>query len=337
MPQPLQSETITRMRLDPRRSLTPGKGDTLSARLRIDLISRRIHSTTARWAWRPSERVLRPARHGAFIAIAVYLILLGSGHLPLAVDTHAYWSANPLSPYRQSQLGDFDAYFYSPAFAQVLWPFTRLPWGLFAAMWTGILVVAVYLQSGRWFGLVVPLVAIELAMGNIHLLLGLAVTSGLVWPTAWAFALLTKITPGIGLLWFAARRELRPLVIAALATAAFVFPSFVLKPGAWFDWVHLLSSPLGQWNGIEIPVLVRLPFAAALVVWGARTDRRWSFVIGCWLALPALYWTSFAMLIALIPVLDDSVPLARFAAKRSQPIDRPPVTVMEPLNSTAGR
>jgi hypothetical protein len=288
-------------------------------------------------SWRPSERVLRPARHGAFLAIAVYLVLLGSGHLPLAVDTHAYWSANPLAPYRQSQLGDFDAYFYSPAFAQVLWPLTRLPWGLFAALWTGILIVAVYLQSGRWFGLVVPLVAVELAMGNIHLLLGLAVTAGLVWPAAWAFVLLTKITPGIGLLWFAVRRELRPLVIAGLATALFVVPSFILSPGTWIDWVRLLSSPLGHWNGIEIPVLVRLPFAAALVVWGARTDRRWTFVIGCWLALPALYWTSFAMLIALIPVLDDSVPLARLAAKRRRPLERPPETVMEGPISTVGR
>ena len=28
------------------------------------------------------------------------------------------------------------------------------------------------------------------------------------WPAAWAFVLLTKMTPGIGLLWFAFRRDL---------------------------------------------------------------------------------------------------------------------------------
>jgi len=43
------------------------------------------------------------------------------------------------------------------------------------------------------------------------------------------------------------------------------------------------------------------------------------------------------MLIALIPVLDDSVPLARLAAKRRRPLERPPETVMEGPISTVGR
>jgi len=264
----------------------------------------------------PSELILRPARHGAFVAITIYLALLGSGHLPLAVDTHAYWAASPLTPYWQSQLGGFDAYFYSPAFAQALWPLTRLPWSLFAAIWTGILVAALYAQAGRWFGLVVPLVAVELAMGNIHLLIGLAIAAGLVWPAAWAFPLLTKITPGIGLLWFVARRERRQLVIATLATAAFVVPSLVLSPGAWVDWIRLVMSTTGHPWGIDIPLAIRLPVAATVIAWGAKTDRRWTVVVGSWLAVPALWWNSTAVLVALIPVLDSSVPLARLAASR---------------------
>ena len=280
---------------------------------------------------------MRPARHGAFIALAVYLVLLGSGHLPLAVDAHAYWAADPLIPYRPSHLGDFNAFFYSPAFAQVLWPLTRLPWSLFAAAWTGILVAALYVQAGRWFGLVVPLVAVELAMGNIHLLLGLAIAAGLVWPAAWAFPLLTKITPGIGLLWFMARREGRLLAIAALATAAFVVPSFVFSPGAWADWVRLVMSPLGNPNGIDIPLALRLPFAAALIVWGGRTDRRWTVVVGSWLAVPALWWNSTAVLVALIPVLDSSVPLARLAAWRRGPLLQRSTRAVDGVIPTAGR
>jgi hypothetical protein len=246
----------------------------------------------------------------------VYLVLLGAGQVPLAVDAHAYWNADPLNPYWQSHLGDFNAYFYAPAFAQVLWPLTRLPWSVFAAVWTGILVVALYLQAGRWFGLIVPLVAVELAMANIHILLGLTVAAGLVWPATWAFALLTKITPGIGLLWFVARREARPLAIAALATAALVVPSLVLRPGEWADWIRLVLSPLGTPNGIDIPLALRLPIAAALIVWGGRTNRRWTVVVGSWLAVPALWWNSTAVLVALIPVFDQSVPLARLAAWR---------------------
>jgi len=278
------------------------------------------HGATAGRSWHPTERILRPARHGAFIALATYLVLLGSGHIPLAVDAHAYWTADPVSPYWQSRLGDFNGYFYSPIFAQLLWPLTRLPWNLFAAAWTAVLIAALYVQTGRWFGLVVPLVGVELAMANIHILLGLAVAAGLVWPAAWAFALLTKITPGIGLLWFAVRREGRPLAIAALATAALVLPSFLLGPGLWIDWVRLVASPLGTPNGIEIPLVVRLPVAAALIAWGGRTDRRWTLVVGSWLAVPALWWNSTAVLVALIPLLDRTVPLARLASRRGRPL-----------------
>jgi hypothetical protein len=153
-------------------------------------------------------------------------------------------------------------------------------------------------------------------MGNIHLLIGLAIAAGLVWPAAWAFPLLTKITPGIGLLWFVARREHRQLVIATLATAAFVVPSLVLSPGAWVDWIRLVMSTTGHPWGIDIPLAIRLPVAATVIAWGARTDRRWTVVVGSWLAVPALWWNSTAVLVALIPVLDSSVPLARLAASR---------------------
>lgn len=300
-------------------------GARVGRRRRSPAMADATHPATRRPAltgrsWWPGERLLRPARHGAFLALAVYLVLLGSGHIPLAVDAHAYWAADPGSPYWQSRLGDFNGYFYSPVFVQLLWPLTRLPWNLFAAAWTALLIAALYVQTGRWFGLVVPLVGVELAMANIHILLGLTVAAGLVWPAAWAFALLTKITPGIGLLWFAVRREVRPLAIAALATAALVLPSFVLKPGLWIDWVRLVASPLGTPNGIEIPLVVRLPVAAALIAWGSRTDRRWTLVVGGWLAVPALWWNSTAVLVALIPLLDRSVPLARLASRRGRPL-----------------
>ncbi len=173
----------------------------------------------------PTERLLRPARHGAVIALAVYVVLLGAGLLPLAVDAHAYWAADPLAPYGHVALGDFNAYFYSPAFAQVLWPITRLPWPVFAAVWTTMLGAALFLATGRWFGLVVPLVAIELAMGNIHVLLGLAVAAGLRWPATWAFVILTKVTPAIGLLWFVVRGEWRRLAIALGVTLGIVAAS----------------------------------------------------------------------------------------------------------------
>jgi hypothetical protein len=64
-----------------------------------------------------------------------------------------------------------------------------------------------------------PPVALELYHGNIHLLLAAAIGLGLRYPWTWAFVLLTKVTPGVGLIWFAVRREWRQLGIALGVTA----------------------------------------------------------------------------------------------------------------------
>ena len=250
------------------------------------------------------ERLLRPARHGAALALVIYIVALGAGLVPLAVDAHAYWAADPLHPYRPVILGDFDAYFYSPAFAQAIWPLTRLPWQLFAAAWTALLGLALYLATGRWFGLVVvvPLVAIDLAMGNIHVLLGLAVAAGFRWPATWAFVLLTKVTPGIGLLWFAVRREWRPLAITLGTTGSIVLLSALLRSEAWQEWLMLITGPTAGGNTIPVPLWLRLPAAAILVTWGGRTDRRWTVVVAAWLALPAWWWNGTAVLVGLVPL-----------------------------------
>ena len=63
-------------------------------------------------------------------------------------------------------------------------------------------------------GLLFPFTAMEVAGGNVSLLLAVAIVVGFRWPAAWALVLLTKITPGIGLLWFAVRREWRSLAWA---------------------------------------------------------------------------------------------------------------------------
>ena len=59
-----------------------------------------------------------------------------------------------------------------------------------------------------------PPVALELYHGNIHLLMAAAIVLGFRYPIGWSFLLLTKVTPGVGLVWFAVRREWRPLIIA---------------------------------------------------------------------------------------------------------------------------
>lgn len=225
-------------------------------------------------------------------------------------DAYCYWFPSLDDPYAQSDWTDPIAYVYSPAFLQLLQPIRVLPWQAYMAVWTGILLVAVFMLTGRkWFTVGVVLSLMELAGGNIHLLLAAAMVLGFRWPATWAIVLLTKITPGIGLLWFLVRGEWRHLFIALGATALIVAVSFVTLPDAWFEWGEVLTRIAGRdgtWAAVPIPFLVRLPFAVALVVWGARTNRRWTVPVAGMLALPALWYGGLAMLLAVIALRDPA-------------------------------
>ena len=174
------------------------------------------------------------------------------------------------------------------------------------AVWTALLLGAVLYLTGRrllWLGVLVA--AAELYGGNISLLLAVAIVLGFRWPAMWAFVVLTKVTPGIGLLWFAVRREWRTLGIALAATAFVAGGSALTMPLAWQQWVHVLIANAGRdgtWAAVPIALWVRLPMAVALVVWGARTDRRWTVPVASMLALPALWFGSLSMLLAVIAV-----------------------------------
>jgi hypothetical protein len=228
-------------------------------------------------------------------------------------DAYCYWFPTLADPYARSDWTDPIAYVYSPAFLQLLEPIRRLPWQLYVAVWTLILLGAVYVLTGRrWFVAGVVLGLMELAGGNIHLLLAAAMVLGFRWPGMWAIVLLTKITPGIGLLWFVVRREWRSLAIALGTTAAIVALSFALLPNAWFQWGEVLSRIAGRdgtWAAVPIPFLARLPFAVAVVVWGAWTGRRWTVPVAGMLALPALWYGGLSMLLAVIALREPVAPM----------------------------
>ena len=226
-------------------------------------------------------------------------------------DARCYWQATLANPYLHSDWNDPIAYVYSPAFLQLVSPLTALPWQAFMAAWTAILIGAVRVLSGPRLlaaGLLFPFAAMEIAGGNVSLLLAVAIVAGFRWPAAWAIVLLTKITPGIGLLWFAVRREWRSLAIAVGATVAIAVVSFAILPDQWRTWVdvvirNIAAGKSGTWASVPVPLWVRLPAAVALVVWGARTDRRWTVPVASMLALPALWYGGLSMLLAVIPLL----------------------------------
>lgn len=263
-----------------------------------------------------ARRFERPARHGAILAILLLAGLLATGQVPLGVDAHAYWASDPLDPYRNVSLGTFDGYFYSPAFTQALGPLHALPFSLFAGLWVLVSGWVLVRLSGPYLPLVLltPPVLIELTTGNIHVLMAGAIVLGFRIPAAWAFLLLTKVTPGIGLVWFAARGEWRRLAIAAATTAVIVAVSYWIAPGAWATWADLLvarSQDVGLTPGWTLnvgPLALRLPIALALVAWAARTDRPWVVPLAAILAMPVIWPNTLAVAVAVISLLRRRAP-----------------------------
>ena len=260
--------------------------------------------------------LIAPVELGGWLMAGGMWVLLVSLATPLGrvfrtgQEAFCYWVASLHAPYALSDWTQPVAYVYSPAFLQLIAPLAELPWLGFFSAWTALLLLAIrFLTGPRLFAAGVLLAALELVGGNISLFLATAMVVGFRWPAAWAFVLLTKVTPGIGLLWFVVRREWRSLGIALGATALVVAFSAAIMPGAWFEWLDLLARLVGRdgtWAAVPIPFLVRLPIAIVVVVWGARTDRRWTVPVAGMIALPALWYGSLTMLLAVIALRDPA-------------------------------
>jgi hypothetical protein len=245
----------------------------------------------------------RAARHGAIVGGGIWVLAKAFGYVGPFTDAHAYWVTD-LGALYAVPVGGVDSFPYSPVLAQIIVPFTVLPWPVFAAAWAAFLFGVLVWLSGRWLPLaiVAPPVAFELYAGNLHILIGAAIVLGWRHPAAWAYVLLAKVTPGIGLLWFLVRREWRPMFLALGATAAIAAVSFAISPNLWFEWGDYLttSSHPAQPTALPIPLALRILPAAALVVWGARTNRPWTVPAAAMLALPVLWVGSATMLLALL-------------------------------------
>ena len=256
---------------------------------------------------------------GVLVALVMWVVVIAgsdptidvsepfSGKLVTGQDARSYYGLDLADPYEgRTNWNTIGAYPYSPAFAQLVYPLNLLPWPAFVAAWTALLLAAVFFLTGPRLLLVGLLLgAMEIAGGNISLLLTVAIVLGFRHPWTWAFVLLTKITPGIGLLWFALRREWRPLAVALGATAAVVGVSYVLMPGAWSDWISLLVANQGKggtWAAVPVPLWIRGPIGVALLVWGAPRNQRWVVPVAAMLALPALWYGSLSMVLGVIPL-----------------------------------
>jgi len=136
-----------------------------------------------------------------------------------------------------------------------------------------------------------------------------AIVAGFRHPWSWSFVILTKLSPGIGVLWFAVRREWLQLAIVTVATAIVGIVSFVLAPELWSDFlvamrIQVADLPVTSLLNVQIPVVVRLLVASALLAAGAWANRPWVVPVAAAIAAPATWENILVILVAVIPLLE---------------------------------
>ena len=225
-------------------------------------------------------------------------------------DARAYWALDFDTLYQRGEVGGVDAFLYSPAFAQAFFPLTLLPWAVFAGLWAALNLAALTWMAGPAIAgllLVIPgsPVIDEVGTGNIHLMLGAAIALSFRWEAAWALPLLTKVTPGVGILWLAGARRWRSLAIAVGATALIALVSFALAPHLWFDWLTVLTGNVARPIPTEIaiipgPLWLRTTIAAAVAIVGGWRGWPWTVPLAATIALPVPWSSGLTILVALI-------------------------------------
>jgi len=238
------------------------------------------------------------------------------------VDAWCYYGFDPANPWNPD-----GCFLYSPPVAQFMGAVRSvIPFDIFALLLRSAEMFVLIAVAGPAVGLAlfIPAVAIELNAGNINMLIVGAVLIGFRYPWAWAFIVLTKVTPGIGMLWFAVRREWRNFAIAMGATLALAILSRLAAPTLWQQYLVGLDGATDPYvPGIGL----RLPLAAIVVVWGARNNHRWALIVAVFLALPRWYFLSPVVLVGLFPLVRLPRPLPGqmwFAARTSRPAPSQP-------------
>jgi hypothetical protein len=287
----------------------------------------------------------------AIFAGIVYGIGIAIGRIPAVFDFTFYWAATDFGNlYATDWLDPTYAYVYPPVLAQVLAPFHLLPYEVVATSWAVLCFVSVWYCLREWtllglgFGLVGlaltnDYLAIPLAsamLGNVQAPIAAAIVLGMRHPGWFAVPALTKLTSGVGLLWYAFRREWRRFAIGVGVVVSVALLSFVLSPGAWLEYVEFSVANYGGASGVPIvgpPLPIRVALAVVLVAWAARTDRAWLVPLACGIATPALYgWgTVFGVGLGAVALSRAGAPGSRWSVRSRRR------TAPGPVGSASGR
>ncbi|MEX0631008.1 MAG: glycosyltransferase family 87 protein [Chloroflexota bacterium] len=251
----------------------------------------------------------RVARWGVFAGALIYCLLVLSGNASffatdqpiMMADAAGYYFSE--TPYDWSDEPSGVAnYRYSPAFLVLIAPFRLLPWEAFAALWfVAHIAVLLYLRV-PWM-LVFPGVMEDALAGNINTFLALAVVLIVRRGAAplWAVFFLTKVMPGVAVVWHAARREWRDLAVAAGVTAIIIGIGVAVDPQLWTEWLQSLVAAPDTYEknvGMVAPLWLRIAAAAAISAYAATSDRPWLLPVALIAAMPGIFPTAFTLLVA---------------------------------------
>lgn len=225
--------------------------------------------------------------------------------MPAPIDGDLYWQASLGHLYT----GPFQGYVYPPPLAQLLAPAHVLGYGLFTFLWTLSHFAALWYCARPWSWLIlaggilgaltgrvlpydISAVMGYALNGNVQLYIAAACVAMFRHPGSMALPILTKMGPGIGVLWWVFRREWWPLLVSIAVTAVIFGVSLLLAPGLWSEWlVYTLAnrdapSPIPL---VAVPFGIRVLMSVALLAWAAPRDHRWAVPIAAGWAIPALY------------------------------------------------
>lgn len=219
----------------------------------------------------------------------------------LGYDAHAYWGAWRHGLYDVPPLSK-DAYLYSPAFAQVIWPLTLLPWRIFELIWGSAAVVAfLWLLRPlgiRWGAPAFVACIPEIVTGNVYAFMALSLALSLSHPAAWALPALTKVAPGVvGPVCFAARGDWPRVVRSVSAISLVAAVSYLAAPHLWHDWLRFLRTHSEQSSARLTAALWLSGLVCAALA--TRKNRAWLLVPATVLLSPTFSLNTLTLAAAL--------------------------------------